>query len=144
MTARLREVDYRHRIRVRWCDTDASGTVHFANYLRYMEETEYAFLRSLGLSVVMHDERGTIGFPRVASQLNILIPARFDEELEIWMQVAGNDGVKLVYRFEIDRAHEMVATGQFDIACCRFPPGELPRAILIPDDFRKRLPPSQP
>lgn len=104
-----------------------------------MEETEYAFLRSRGLSVVVSDERGIIGFPRVATEIEIESTACYDEELEIRLQVAGNDGVKIEYRFEISRGPERIATGYFAVACCRFPPGKPPRAILIPDFILERF-----
>jgi YbgC/YbaW family acyl-CoA thioester hydrolase len=113
--------------------------VHFANYIRMMEETEYAFLRSRDLSVVMNDRRGVIGFPRVSSEVQIQTPARFDDELEIGLEVVGNDGVVIDYRFEIIRAADALASGRFRVACCRFPPGQPPRAILIPDFFQDRF-----
>lgn len=125
--------------RVRWCETDASGFVHFANYIRMMEETEYAFLRSRDLSVVVSDHRGIIGFPRVTTEIDIQSPACFDNQLEIRMRLAGNDGVKIEYRFEITRDRQRIANGYFAVACCRFPPGEPPRAILIPDFILERF-----
>ena len=140
---RMMNVDFRRRHRVRWSETDASGFVHFPNYIRMMEETEYEFLRSLGLSVVSRDERGVIGFPRVSSEIEILTPARLDEELEIWLRISVNDGVKIGYRFEIARAAEVVATGEFLLACCRFPTDGPPRAILIPDFFLQQFPPGR-
>ncbi len=99
-----------------------------------MEETEYAFLRSRGLSVVLEDDRGLIGFPRLHSELKILTPVTFEEELDVLIRLGDVDGKQVSYRFEITRARDqvMVATGRFDVACCRFPDGELPYAILIP------------
>ncbi len=106
-----------------------------------MEEAEYAFLKSRGLNIVLSDERGQIGFPRVSSQIEILRPAEAFELLTIWLKVAGNDGVKLTYRFEITAEdHQLVARGEFVAACCRFVPGEFPRAILIPDFVLERIP----
>ena len=131
--------DFTRTHRVRWCETDASGFVHFANYIRMMEETEYAFLRSRDLSVVVSDQRGIIGFPRVTTEIQIESPVSFDDELEIQMRVASNDGVKIEYRFEISRDKVRIATGYFAVACCRFPPGEPPRAILIPDFILERF-----
>ena len=147
----LVDVDF-HRIhRVRWHETDATGNVHFANYVRYMEETEYAFLRSRGLSVEMQDERGIIGFPRVSCEFSLQTPAQWNDLLEIWMKLVENNGVKLTYQFEIglketnrdieaETMTPVVATGTFVVACCRFPSNEPPRAILIPDYFSNRLP----
>lgn len=106
--------------------------VHFANYVRYMEETEYEFLRSLGLSVVLQDERGVIGFPRKDAQFEISNAAQFDDPLTIRLS-GKNDGVSIKYEFEIDREGVQVATGLFHVLCCRFPPGKPPFAILIPE-----------
>jgi acyl-CoA thioester hydrolase len=141
---RMIDVDFRRSHRVRWRETDASGFVHFSNYIRMMEETEYAFLRSLNLSIVMRDEKGVVGFPRVSTEVEVHNPARWDDELDIWLQVSGSDGVKIGYRFEIANQSDVVATGKFLLACCRFPPGEPPRAILVPDFFLNRFPRIEP
>jgi acyl-CoA thioester hydrolase len=132
--------DFMRLHRVRWVETDASGSVNLAGLLRMMEETEYAFLRSLGLSVVMKDERGTIGFPRISAELETRSPARFDDILEIRLFVVMNDGVTIRYRFEITGPGGEVASGIFSLACCRFPSDAPPRAILIPDFFQKSFP----
>lgn len=134
------EPDFLRIHRVRWVEVDARGCVNLAGLLRIMEETEYAFLRSLGLSVVMKDHRGTIGFPRISAELEAGSPAFFDDILEIRLYVLTNDGVTIRYRFEISGADGQVATGTFTIACCRFPPDAPPRAILIPDYFQKSFP----
>ena len=34
--------------RVEFGDTDMAGIMHFANFFRFMERTEHAFLRTLG------------------------------------------------------------------------------------------------
>ena len=39
--------------RVEFSDTDMAGIMHFSNFFRFMEAAETAFLRSLGLSVVL-------------------------------------------------------------------------------------------
>ena len=89
------DLPFRRSYRVRWRDTDASGFVHFANYIRFMEETEYAWLRTRGLAPVTHDKRGGIGFPRITTQIDIESPARVDDELEIRLIAAHNDGVQI-------------------------------------------------
>ena len=42
------------RRRVQFAETDLAGIAHFSNFVRWMEETEHAFFRSLGMSIVMH------------------------------------------------------------------------------------------
>ena len=120
--------------KVRWSETDASGAVKFEAYVRMMEETEYAFLRSRGLRVVLEDERGIFGFPRLNVNVKVERPAVFDEQLWITLELIHLDGKQIVYHFEVvDDDAQPVATGKFKVACCRFPAGELPYAILTPD-----------
>ena len=120
--------------RLRWAETEWGGQVHFANYIRLMEETEYAFLRSRGLCVVLHDERGTIGFPRLRAQCEVIRPARFDERLWISLELMQADFKTIEYRFEIvDEQAALVALGHFRAACCRFPENAPPYAILTPE-----------
>lgn len=126
--------------RIRWSETEWGGNVHFANYLRLMEETEYAFLRSRGLSVVLHDERGTIGFPRISAECKIIRPARFGEQLWTTLELMRADFKNIEYRFEIvDEQAELVALGHFRAACCRFPDDAPPYAILTPEPVLEAL-----
>ena len=138
--SRMLDVDFRRDHRVRFWETDQSGFTHFCNYVRMMEETEYAFLRSLGLSIVMQDETGVVGFPRAATEIEVHCPARLDDELTTWLKVVSNDGIRIEYQFEISRSNDVIATGHFRLACCRFQSGKPPRPILIPDFFLKRFP----
>ena len=43
--------DFTHQRQVEFAETDMAGIVHFANFFRWMESAEHAFLRSLGHSV---------------------------------------------------------------------------------------------
>lgn len=128
---------FTHRRRVSMADTDASGTVHLSAYIRMMEETEYAFLRSRGLSVVLTDAKGIMGFPRLEASIDIAHPARFDDELQIELNLIEVDGKQVVYEFVIEGFPETddaveIASGRFRVVCCRFPNGEDPYAILTP------------
>ncbi len=99
-----------------------------------MEETEYAFLRSRGLSVVLKDERGTIGFPRLSVQLKIHQPAKLDELLYTTLELMLVDFKMIEYHFEtVNELAELVAIGFFRVACCRFPDDKAPYAILTPE-----------
>ncbi len=119
---------------VRLVDTDSTGFAHFSSYVRMMEETEYAFLRSRGLRVVLYDERGTMGFPRLHVSINIFDPVRFGEQVLVKLKLTELDGKQITYRFDIcNQAGEVVVQGEFRAAFCRFPDGDSPFAILIPD-----------
>ena len=113
---------------VRLVDTDSTGFAHFSSYVRMMEETEYAFLRSRGLRVVLYDERGTMGFPRLHVGISI-----FDQVL-VKLKLTELDGKQVTYCFDIcNQAGEVIVEGVFRAAFCRFPDEAPPFAILIPD-----------
>ena len=114
-------------------DTDSSGSVHLSALIRMMEETEYAFLRSRDLSVVLSDEKGVLGFPRLSASIELHQFATFDDDLLVELNLLKIDGKQIVYQFEITHlAGQQVASGQFRVACCRFPNGKPPYAILTP------------
>ena len=120
--------------RIRRSETDSSGFAHFSTYVRLMEETEYGFLRSRNLCVVLQDDRGTIGFPRISVDFSVHQPARFDEQLLVILELTECDGKQISYHFEIvNDLSELVASGQFKVATCRFPNDGPPYAIITPD-----------
>ena len=119
---------------VRLVDTDLSGLVHFSAYVRMMEETEYTFLRSRGLSVKLTDDKGVMGFPRLHASIQIAQPLVFDQQVIVYLSLIEMDGKSIFYQFEIrDRADQVCVTGKFKVALCRFPDDKPPYAILTPD-----------
>ena len=71
-------------IRVYYEDTDLSGVVYHANYLRYMERGRTEFFRLAGISKMasLEDEEPTAWTLRNAS-LEFLKPARLEDQLEV-------------------------------------------------------------
>ena len=128
--------EFRRTRRVEFAETDCAGIVHFANYLRYMEETEHAFLRSLGLSVhPAPDDDGQIGFPRLASRCEYSCPLRFEEELEIWLRVARRRGSVITYQFVFEVGGRRAAIGELVVVCCRFGDADGPRKVPLPERY---------
>ena len=133
-------VEFTFAREVRLVDTDATGFAHFSSYVRMMEETEYAFLRSRGLSVVLYDERGTLGFPRLAASLEIHRPLELGERVTVCLALTHADSKQVQYDFTIlDATNTVTVEGRFRAACCRFPDDRAPYAILIPDDVLTAL-----
>ncbi len=125
---------------VRLVDTDATGLMHFSAYVRMMEETEYAFLRSRGLSVVLQDEKGTIGFPRLRSEIQIYQPLTCGQQVQVVLELVDLDGKQVDYHFSVlDEENALAVEGWFRAACCRFPHDQLPYAILIPSQVSESL-----
>ena len=119
---------------VRLVDTDMSGFAHLSAYVRMMEETEYAFLRSRGLSVKLTDDKGVMGFPRLFAGIQIAQPLVFDQQVIVYLSLTELDGKSIFYEFEIRGADDRICvTGKFKVALCRFPDEKPPYAILTPD-----------
>ena len=125
---------------VRMVDTDTTGFAHFSSYFRMMEEAEYGFLRSRGLCVVLKDDRGTMGFPRLSCEIDIDRPLTLGEQVDVNVSLVTADGKRVVYQFEIvDASGEVAVRGEFLAALCRFPDGEMPYAILFPPGLKEKL-----
>ena len=135
----LLTVTYTTKRSIRFADTNLLGQVHFDLYVRLMEETEYAFLRSRGLRVVLEDGRGVIGFPRLRSDVQIIAPLCLGGVVETTLRLVDVSGKKITYEFDVTQFQQPIATGTFEVACCRFPDGEDPYAILIPEFVSERL-----
>ncbi len=119
---------------VRLVDTDMSGFAHVSAYVRMMEETEYAFLRSRGLSVKLTDDKGVMGFPRLHASVQIAEPLVFDQQVIVYLSLTELDGKSIFYEFQIRGGDDQIcATGKFKVALCRFPDEKPPYAILTPD-----------
>src|SRR4051794_26281716 len=125
--------------RVEFSDTDAAGMMHFVAFFRMMEQAEHDLLRSVGLSVVMHDAEGKISWPRVAAKCDFQAAARFEDLLQIEVRIArlGERSITYAHRFLRDGA--LLASGEITAVCCRIREGELPESMPIPSAFAQKL-----
>lgn len=95
------------RRRVQWIDTDAAGVWHHSIAVRWMEEAEAELHRQRGII----DE--TFGLtPRVHVEFDFGIPVRFDDEVEIRLEVADVGSSSATYDFTVDHAGERAVTGR--------------------------------
>ncbi len=124
---------------VEFGDTDMAGIVHFAQFFRYMEAAEHAFLRSLGISVVMEWEGVPLGLPRVSATCDYLRPARFADEIDIYVSVRRLGRSSVTYGFEIRNGTEAIARGQITAVWCHYVPGSKLTAVAIPEPIRAKL-----
>tara|TARA_R100000750_G_C2286350_1_gene73186 strand:- start:5 stop:445 length:441 start_codon:yes stop_codon:yes gene_type:complete len=108
-----------HERRVSFSETDMAGIVHFSNYYRYMEEAEHAYFRSLDLKIMHRREDGIIvGWPRVSSHCQYLGPARYEDILQITVDIERL-GVKSVsWSMGIYCGDRKLAQGRMKTACC--------------------------
>ena len=133
MTAMVHQFTTRRR--VEFVDTDCAGIIHSTNYFRYMEEVEHAFLRSLGLSVHWPVEGGKVGFPKLSASCEFLRPVRFEDVLDIRLEVKRKGRTSLTYAFTFCKDGEEIARGEVTAVAClvgeegKISPVPLPKAF---------------
>jgi acyl-CoA thioester hydrolase len=104
-------------LRVYYEDTDLSGVVYHATYLRFMERGRSEFLRSAGLrhqGMLDADEPLVWAIRRIA--IDYRRPARVDEALEVHTKVDGLSGVRMHLEQEVRRGDDLLTSAQVE-AC---------------------------
>lgn len=96
--------------RVRYSDTDKMGVVYHGNYLRLFEIGRTEFLRDRGLPYNEMEQAGYM-LPVLEAQCEFLLPARYDDMLEIRTVVQPLEGMRLTIRYEIVRLEATLVRG---------------------------------
>lgn len=125
--------------RVEFCHTDAAGIAHFASFCEFMEQAEHELLRSRDLSVFMNDDTGIISWPRVAVKCEFQSSARFEDVLDIDVNIARLGDKSITYAFRFHSEGTDVASGEITAVCCRMTDQSPPEPIAIPQWFREKL-----
>jgi acyl-CoA thioester hydrolase len=115
--------DGRHvmRIRVYYEDTDFTGIVYHANYLRFMERGRTNYLRLLGAdqhALFAQAESEAPGFAFVvrSMQLEFLKPARMDDVLDIVTVPHEVKGASITLKQEVRRGDEVLIEAKVRVA----------------------------
>jgi acyl-CoA thioester hydrolase len=116
--------DGRHRmtVRVYYEDTDFSGIVYHANYLRFMERGRTNHLRLVGAdhrALFEEAEREMPGFAFVVRSMRIefLKSARMDDLLDIVTMPREVKGASITLHQQVLRAHELLVDAHVRVAC---------------------------
>jgi acyl-CoA thioester hydrolase len=115
--------DGRHtmQIRVFYEDTDFSGIVYHANYLRFMERGRTNHLRLMGAeqhALFAEAQAETPGFAFVvrSMQLDFLKPARMDDVLEVVTWPVAVKGASITLAQEVRRGADVLVRAQVRVA----------------------------
>ena len=122
-------------MRVRYADTDASGTVHHSVYLAYFEVARVEALRGLGFPVGGLEASGVF-MPVVEARVKYLRPARLDELLEVTVLLERVGPASFSFDYEVTRDGLLLATGWTRMAVIEPATG---RPLQLPDWVRDLL-----
>lgn len=125
-------------VRVYFEDTDFSGVVYHASYLRFMERGRSDMMRLLGVSHDVLDEGGfgeRLAFAVRHMELDFLKSARIDDLLEIETDVVEVAGARLILNQSICRGSEMLVKAKVTIVMIN----ASRRARRLPKTVREKL-----
>src|SRR5436305_11247463 len=116
-------IDGRHhmRIRVYYEDTDFSGIVYHASYLRFMERGRTNHLRLKGAeqhALFAEAQAETPGFAFVvrSMQIDYLKPARMDDVLDVVTWPVAVKGASITLAQEVRRGADVLVSAQVRVA----------------------------
>ena len=117
----IRDGRHHMQIRVYYEDTDFSGLVYHANYLRFMERGRSNYLRLLGAdqrALFAEAESEAPGFAFVvrSMQLEFLKPARMDDVLDIVTRPLEVRGASITLHQEVRRGEGLLLDARVKVA----------------------------
>ncbi|MGD0151233.1 MAG: tol-pal system-associated acyl-CoA thioesterase [Xanthobacteraceae bacterium] len=116
--------DGRHvlTVRVYYEDTDFTGVVYHASYLRFMERGRTNHLRLLGAdhrALFEETEKEVPGFAFVVRMMNVefLKPARMDDVLDVITEPKEVKGASITLGQRVERGGEVLVEARVRVAC---------------------------
>jgi acyl-CoA thioester hydrolase len=123
-------------VRVYYEDTDFSGRVYHASYLRFLERGRTEWLRRRGFAHRDFAETTGVIFVVRSLQIEYLAAAMMDDLLTVETVVAAVRGASIEFKQRILRSDKELITGEVLVASIRDG-----RPARIPADLRRRLQP---
>ena len=116
-------------------DTDHSGAVYHANYLKFLEEARSEFLASIGFTVPALLARG-VGFAVRRQEMDYKAPAVYGDELEITTRVKEFTPYRIVFAYDIhNQDNRLIGKAATDLVCV----GRDLKLLELPEDLKAAL-----
>jgi acyl-CoA thioester hydrolase len=125
---------HRLTIRIYYEDTDFSGLVYHASYLRFMERGRTELLREAGAGQQDLHEQSGLAFVVRRMVIDYAKPARMDDLITVETRPGEVRGASMVLEQTVFRGEEPLVTASVTVACVRNG-----RAVRIPDSLRRIL-----
>lgn len=105
-------------LRIYYEDTDMSGIVYHANYVRYFERGRTEFLRAAGIThTELRASDQPIAFAVVRMEIDYKRSARVDDALVVRTGFEASKGARFFARQKIERDGELVAEALVQVVC---------------------------
>jgi acyl-CoA thioester hydrolase len=124
---------FRWPVRIYYEDTDAGGVVYYANYLKFMERARTEWLRAKGFELpALADEHGILFVVR-AVEIEYLKPARFNDALDVTLELTGHGRSQIAIFQQVLRGHEVLTRARVRAVCVdtqTIRPARIPHPVL--------------
>ena len=107
---------HRFSVRIYYEDTDFSGAVYHASYLRFMERGRTEYLRALGIHQQAAHAGAGFGFVVRSMQIEFLRPARMDDMVDVETLVMELGGASAVMAQRVRRGDDVLVTARVKVA----------------------------
>lgn len=108
--------EHRYPVRVFFEDTDLSGVVYHANYLRYMERARSDMLRLAGIDQRGHHDAGEGAYAVTELTIRYRAPARLDDALLVVTTLAAVRAASVDIHQRVMRGDTILTTAQVTAA----------------------------
>ena len=109
-------VEHRFPVRVYFEDTDLSGIVYHANYLRFMERARSDMLRLAGVDQRAAFEAGEGAYAVADLRIRYVAPARLDDDLLVTTRLVQVRAASVVIHQRVSRGGETLTEAQVTAA----------------------------
>lgn len=120
-------------VRVYFEDTDFTGVVYHANYLKFFERGRSDGLRQAGFNhAQMLEAEPPLAFTVRSVSVLFHRPARIDDLLRVETVVTAAKGARMIFKQFIHRKDELLAEADVEVACMDLTgrPKRLPADVL--------------
>jgi len=134
--------EFKRERQIEFAETDMAGIAHFANFFRFMEESEHAFFRSLGHTVHSNAGGAMSGWVRVNASCDYLGPLHYLDvvEIQVLIEKIGGSSIGYAFVFRKQPAGRVVARGRMTVVHVARPKGaDAIQKVPIPDTIRATL-----
>jgi acyl-CoA thioester hydrolase len=132
---------FRHRVRVRFAETDAMGIVHHSRYLPYLEEARVAYLRDIGHPYSEWRDQG-LDAAVLEAYVRYRQPLRFDDEVDVHLRLASatRTTFQMAYLLTVDGVAASTAVTVHGMVTANGRPARLPAWLVELGSAPERAP----
>lgn len=108
---------HRFKLRVYYEDTDLAGIVYYANYLKFIERARSEWVREIGVDQAKMKAENDLVFAVRRVEADYLMPAKFDDLLEVQTKVVDVSGAKLELSQDVLRGDDRLFASKVTLIC---------------------------